>query len=71
MKNDHYDRVGNYAAALARQMRGAPKRFRLTRGAGGNQDQENARRRRFHERHKTAIGGAPLYQGPGAFVGRM
>jgi hypothetical protein len=49
-------RWGAYLARLSQP----PREFKITRSMGGNQDQECARRRLFHERHRTAIGGADM-----------
>ena len=63
MKADIFETAARYAAYLSRLTR-QPRVFKIARvGVGGNQEQECARRRRFYERHGTAIGGGPLWAG--------
>ena len=60
MKADIFETAARYAASLSRLTR-QPRVFKIARSVGGNQEQECARRRRFYERHLTAIGGGPLW----------
>jgi hypothetical protein len=57
----NFDRLSRWGAQLMRAKR-QPQKIRLTRGVGDNQDQECARRRRFYERHRTAVGGGPIWE---------
>ena len=50
-------RWASYLARLSRR----PWTFKVSRGSGGNKDQENARRRLFYKVHGTATGGEPIW----------
>jgi hypothetical protein len=52
--------LARWAAYLARLSR-LPKTIKITRTVGAKQEQECARRRRFYERHGTAIGGGSIH----------
>jgi hypothetical protein len=56
------EELARWAGYLSRLSR-RPRTFKITRGSGGNMEQECARRRRFHERHRTAIGGGKIWPG--------
>ena len=55
------EELARWAGYLSRLSR-RPRTFKITRGAGGNQEQECARRRLFHKVHGTATGGEPIWE---------
>ena len=61
MKGDIFETAAMYAAQLARATR-QPKRTKLTRRVGWNQEQECARRHGFYERHRHVMGGGPRWE---------
>ncbi|MBU4233413.1 MAG: hypothetical protein KJ822_16660 [Proteobacteria bacterium] len=47
---------------MMKEMFRAPRQFKVMLGGGkGNQVQECGRRLRFHERHRTGLGGGPIW----------
>ena len=47
---------------MMKEMFRAPRQFKVMLGGGkGTQEQECGRRRRFYERHRTGLGGGPIW----------
>ena len=60
MRKSSVAELALWGAHLARlSMR--PRTFKVSRGSGGNKDQENARRRLRQKIYGTATGGGPIW----------